>query len=81
MSSLTDPERWRAISPYLDQALDLSDEARGPWLAGLRASDPGLAADLQGLLAEREIIHRTAFLEKPAVIISVVFFPASSFFS
>lgn len=58
-----DRDRWRALSPYLDQAL----EAEGPELQALldsvRAQDPGLAADLEGLLAEQAALSDEGFLE------------------
>ena len=68
MSTLTG-ERWRALSPYLDEALELGADEREPWLARLRNHDPGLAADLAGLLAEREVMHRDGFLEGAAVVL------------
>ena len=33
-------DRWRVLSPYLDQALDLDVEEREPWVASLRLEDP-----------------------------------------
>jgi hypothetical protein len=59
-------ERWRALSPYLDEALDLTADERGPWLARLRREDPALAADLERLLIEREALQRAGFLEGAA---------------
>jgi hypothetical protein len=45
-----DPDRWRAVSPYLDRALDLaSEEERAAWLASLHAEDSALAADVERL--------------------------------
>lgn len=61
-----EPARWRALSPYLDQALDMSREDRAAWLAGICASDPTLGADLERLLAEHDHLQRSRFLE-PAV--------------
>ncbi len=59
-----DPDRWRALSPYLDEALDLpSDEARAAWLASLAARDAALAADLRSLLDEHDAARESAFLE------------------
>ena len=46
-------ERWRAISPYLDQALDLPTADRAAWLESICARDAGLAVDLQTILADR----------------------------
>jgi serine/threonine-protein kinase len=62
MSALTG-ERWLALSSYLDQALDMTPEERDPWLATLRVENPSVAADLMGLLAERDTINRAGFLE------------------
>ena len=62
-------ERWRALNPYLDEALDLTAEERQPWLDRLRRDDPALAADLQSLLAERDGLNDSGFLEGPAVIV------------
>jgi len=39
MSTLS-PERWRALSPYLDKALTLSKSERAVWFAGLLAENP-----------------------------------------
>jgi serine/threonine protein kinase/Tfp pilus assembly protein PilF len=66
MSSLSG-ERWLALSPYLDEALDLGARDRAPWLARVRLENPDVAADLESLLAERENIERDRFLEGAAV--------------
>jgi hypothetical protein len=42
MSSVT-PDRWRALSPYLDEALDLDGEDRAAWLEALAKRDAVLA--------------------------------------
>jgi hypothetical protein len=36
-------ERWRAVSPYRDRALDLAGDERAAWLAALRSEDPSEA--------------------------------------
>jgi eukaryotic-like serine/threonine-protein kinase len=59
------PDRWRALSPYLDAALDLPAAERGSWLAMLRAGDEVLARDLAALLAEHDVLHDSGFLEQP----------------
>ena len=66
MTTLTG-ERWRVLSPFLDEALDLSEDERGPWLARLRRDDAVLAADLESLLAERDTINGAGFLEGSAL--------------
>ena len=66
MSALS-PERWNALSPYLDKALTLSEAERGEWLAALRAQNPDLAGQLQELLGEHQAAQREAFLEKSPI--------------
>jgi serine/threonine-protein kinase len=56
-------DRWRAVSPHLDSALDMSGEERTVWLEALRLEDPALAADIEGLIAEHEAADREGFLE------------------
>src|SRR5262245_18367505 len=58
-------DRWRALSAYLDEALDIPTGDRGAWLASIFARDPRLASDLQKLLAEHDLLHESRFLEKP----------------
>lgn len=58
------PERWRAVSPLLDEALEIADEKRAAWLASLRMRDPALAADVRALLQEYEAVHQSRFLER-----------------
>jgi serine/threonine-protein kinase len=60
-----DLDRWRIVSPYLDQALDIGEEeGREAWLASVRADDPALAADLRMLLAEHRAAVREGYLEQ-----------------
>ena len=68
MSTLTG-DRWRAISPLLDEALDLSADARRSWLARLRAKDASLAADVESLLGDRDALESSNFLDGSAVVI------------
>jgi serine/threonine protein kinase len=63
MSSVT-PDRWRALSPYLDEALDLDGEDRAAWLEALAKRDAVLAADLRSLLNDHEAAKDAGFLEK-----------------
>ena len=58
-----DPDLWRKLSPYLDEALDIDPEQRPAWLASLGAKEPGLAADLRMLLSERDAIQDSGFLD------------------
>jgi hypothetical protein len=57
------PDRWRTLSPYLDEALGLSRERRATWLAGISARDKALATELETLLAEYEHLRESGFLE------------------
>ena len=58
------PDRWRALSSYLDEALDLEAPQRADWLASLAARDPALAADLQIILAGQDVVQASHFLER-----------------
>ena len=59
-----DPERWRAASLRLDQALELAEDERAQWLSALRQQDPTLADDVGVLLQEYDVIRRERFLEE-----------------
>ena len=63
MSARISPDRWPVVIPYLDRALDLRAEERGPWLALLRAEDPALADDLLTLLQRHDSLEEQGFLE------------------
>jgi serine/threonine-protein kinase len=56
-------DRWRTLSPFLDEALEIANGERAAWLASIRARDPVLAADLQLLLAEHDALDESHFLE------------------
>lgn len=57
-------EHWQAVSPYLEQAIDLPPDQRGAWLDQLRLTNSALAEDVQGLLAEHEELNSKGFLEQ-----------------
>jgi serine/threonine protein kinase/tetratricopeptide (TPR) repeat protein len=57
------PERWSALSPYLDEGLALTRDDRAVWLASIRARDAALGADLESLLAEHDGLEESGFLE------------------
>src|SRR4029079_5809556 len=59
-------DRWRTLSPYLDEALEIPTRDRGAWLESIFARDPAIARDLQKLLAERDLLHESSFLEGTA---------------
>jgi serine/threonine protein kinase/tetratricopeptide (TPR) repeat protein len=63
-------DRWRALSPYLDEALELPTADRAAWLASIFARDTGLAVDLQTLLAEHDRVHASRFLEQAVPLTS-----------
>jgi len=63
MSKLT-PDRWRAVSLRLDEALELREDERATWMAALRQQDPTLADDVRILLEEHESLRGERFLEE-----------------
>jgi serine/threonine protein kinase/Tfp pilus assembly protein PilF len=56
-------ERWEAVSPHLDRALELAREHRKELLDSLRAARPEVAADLETLLALYGLPDSAGFLE------------------
>src|SRR6202167_500023 len=62
MSTLS-PDQWQAVSPYLDQALAMTDDERGAWLSSLGEQDPALATRLAALLSEHRLLAQEGFLE------------------
>jgi hypothetical protein len=58
------PERWRALSPYLDEALGITCDRRARWIAAIADRDPVLATDLAALLSEYEELKASRFLER-----------------
>ena len=58
------PDRWRVLSPYLDEALELTGADRVAWLAAIRARDAALAADLESLLEEHDDLRESGFLKR-----------------
>jgi serine/threonine-protein kinase len=63
-----EPERWSALSPYLDKALELPPEERSLWLSELRSKDPSVADDIEALLDEWAAAGREGFLERGALL-------------
>jgi serine/threonine-protein kinase len=57
------PEEWGRLSPYLDEVLELTGDARLAWLTELQDHDPELAEELAALLALHAVNQSTAFLE------------------
>ena len=60
--------QWERLQPYMDEALSLSDAARGPWLARVRRESPTIADELEGLLAREGTLDRRGFLESPRAV-------------
>jgi tetratricopeptide (TPR) repeat protein len=54
--------RWHALEPLLDLALEMDAEARTRWLDDLSSSSPDLAAELASLLGEEARADRSGFL-------------------
>ncbi|OWQ46530.1 hypothetical protein CDL60_13755 [Roseateles noduli] len=61
-----DKQRWIALSPLLDELLDLEGPERARRLAEIRAGDVAMAEHLEALLARDEALNEEAFLEQPA---------------
>lgn len=59
------PEDWSRISPLLDELLDLPDEVRRLRLLELRSESPGLADQVERLIALDE--DRPGFLAEPVM--------------
>jgi serine/threonine protein kinase len=57
------PDWWTQVSPYLDEALQLSGAERTGWLVSLRSRQPDIAARVEALLAEHEQLAQARFLE------------------
>ncbi len=57
-------ERWRALLPHLDRALDLTAAERAAWLAAMRQEDGALAEDLGLLLSKHAELDEEGFLER-----------------
>jgi serine/threonine protein kinase len=63
MSTLN-PDQWQVLSPYLDEALALSEDERAAWLSSLAGQNPAVAAQLVALLDEHRALAQEGFLEK-----------------
>jgi tetratricopeptide (TPR) repeat protein len=57
-------DRWRHVSPYLDRALELTEQQRPEWLATLRELDAPLADDVEALLQVHEALDEEGFLDQ-----------------
>src|SRR5262249_44368422 len=64
-----DPVRWRELSVFLNQALDLPGTDRLAWLEKLRSQHPRVADELKPLLGRLDSLERSRFLEdEPALV-------------
>jgi serine/threonine protein kinase len=61
------PDQWQALSPYLDEALAMTDEERSTWLSALRVQRPDLVEQLESLLRDHRALSEEGFLEKSSV--------------
>ncbi len=64
------PDQWHFLSPYLDEALAMTDEERTTWLSSLRIQSPGLADQVQMLLEDHRALSEKGFLESDVVGLS-----------
>jgi serine/threonine protein kinase len=61
------PDQWQALSPRLDEALEMTDDERSSWLSSLRSENPSLAYQLEILLREHRELSEQGFLEASAL--------------
>ncbi len=66
MSKLS-PDQWQALSPHLDEALEMTDDERATWLSSLQSENPSLAYQLEILLREHRELSAEGFLEASAL--------------
>jgi len=57
-------ERWRVLSPYLDEALEIAPDERAAWLTSIATRDATLADDLRKMLAQHRTVNQSRFLER-----------------
>jgi hypothetical protein len=61
------PDQWQALSPYLDEALAMTEKERSPWLSSLRSQNQDMAEQLEMLFREHRALSEEGFLEKSSV--------------
>lgn len=61
---MVEPESWKAVNPYLDQALEMEEPERAAWLEALRKENPSIARDLDTLLEEHRAVQENGFLDQ-----------------
>jgi serine/threonine protein kinase len=68
---ISDPEQWRALTPYLDEALELDEEQRPAWLSRLSVENPSLAAQLEPLLLQYSLLAKDGFMDASPTPVSI----------
>ncbi len=66
------PDEWKALSPYLDDALSMTDEECSIWLSSLRVQSPDLVEQLEVMLTEHRALSEEGFLEERSVALPKV---------
>ena len=61
-----DPERWRRLSPLLDELLELAPAEATARLAAIAVGDPAMAGELSSLLEDAARAARAGFLDGDA---------------
>ena len=51
-------DHWHALSPFLEQGMEMDRDERRVWLERVRETHPTLADDVQALLDEHEELER-----------------------
>ena len=62
-----DPARWAALTPYLDEVLQLPDDQHAQWLTELRDREPDIAGEIEVLLARHQRLNAAGFLDGNAL--------------
>ncbi|MBI4906940.1 MAG: serine/threonine protein kinase [Acidobacteria bacterium] len=62
--SKPDPVLWQAVSPYLDQALEMDDHGRVAWLESLRNENPLIASHVESFLHKHHVLRGDGFLDE-----------------
>jgi tetratricopeptide (TPR) repeat protein len=67
---LHDASVWERVSPYLDEALDLSPDERAPWVKKLIETQPDIGHLVEQLLSELAALDARGFLTNPPLPIT-----------
>jgi|GEM_PF-5502867 len=63
--------QWTQLAPLLDEAFDLSEEARNAWLANLGRTRPDIAGAVELLLDAHHTCMRTNFPPRESLVRTV----------